>query len=120
MGMSVRNVAFAMYPVTDIHRAVHFYEDDLGLKKEGLESAYWVEFDVDGTTFGIGNFEQVGKPGTAQSLAIEIADLDAYRARLTERGIVSEEPEVLQNCRISSVRDPDGNMVMLHEKKPNR
>jgi predicted enzyme related to lactoylglutathione lyase len=106
-----------MYPVTDVARAVKFYEDDLGLTKHGLEADYWVEFEVDGTTFGVGNFEQVGKPGTAQSLALEIEELDAFRERLSARGIESSEPHDLQNCRISVVRDPDGNQVWLHQRK---
>jgi predicted enzyme related to lactoylglutathione lyase len=115
--MAVRSIAFAMYPVTDVPRAVKFYEEGLGLEKQGLEAEFWVEFDVDGTTFGVGNFEQVGKPGTAQSLALEIEDLDAFRARLSQRGIESTEPHDLKNCRISVVHDPDGNQVWLHQRK---
>src|SRR5665213_2858545 len=72
--MTVGKVAFVMYPVTDMPRAVAFYRDVLGLTKSGLESDFWVEFDVDGVTFGIGNFEQVGEPGSAQSLALEVTD----------------------------------------------
>ncbi|MGA9945497.1 MAG: VOC family protein [Candidatus Cybelea sp.] len=115
--MAVRSIAFTMYPVTDVPRAVKFYEEGLGLEKQGLEAEFWVEFDVDGTTFGVGNFEQVGKPGTAQSLALEIEDLDAFRARLSQRGIESTEPHDLKNCRISVVHDPDGNQVWLHQRK---
>jgi extradiol dioxygenase family protein len=115
--MAVSSIAFTMYPVTDVPRAVKFYEEGLGLKKQGLEADFWVEFDIDGTTFGVGNFEQVGKPGTAQSLALEIEDLDAFRERLSQRGIESSEPHDLQNCRISVVHDPDGNQVWLHQRK---
>jgi predicted enzyme related to lactoylglutathione lyase len=116
--MAVSRIAFTMYPVTDMPRAVAFYRDGLGLKQDGIASDFWVEFDIDGSTFGIGNFEQVGTPGTAQSLALEIADLPAYRAQLTERGVESTEPHELQACFISVVRDPDGNQVWLHQLKP--
>ena len=115
--MPVSHMAFTMYPVTDMPRAVAFYRDALGLKQDGLASDYWVEFDVAGTTFGVGNFEQVGTPGTAQSLALEIAVLDAFRASLAARGVESSKPHDLKNCRISVVRDPDGNQVWLHELK---
>ena len=77
--MSVKHMAFTMYPVSDMPRAVAFYRDALGLKETDVKSAYWAEFDVDGSTFGIGNFEQVGKPGSAQSLALEVDDLPAFR-----------------------------------------
>ena len=106
-----------MYPVSDMQRAARFYQEDLGLKKEGLASDYWIEFDIGGGTFGIGNFEQVGAPGTAQALCLEIEGLDDFRSRLAQRGIESTDPHDLQACRISMVRDPDGNQVWLHERK---
>ncbi|MEO6835499.1 MAG: VOC family protein [Candidatus Tumulicola sp.] len=116
--MTVSGVAFVMYPVSDVPRAVAFYRDVLGLTKAGLESEYWVEFDVAGATFGIGNFEQVGKPGTAQSLALEVSDMTAARAELSKQGSESSEPFETPHCFISVVSDPDGNQIWLHQKKP--
>jgi predicted enzyme related to lactoylglutathione lyase len=115
--MAVKHMAFTMYPVTDMRRAVAFYRDVLGLKETEVKSDYWAEFDVDGQTFGIGNFEQVGKPGSAQSLALEIDDLPAFRTQLAGRGGEATEPHDLQNCWISVVHDPDGNSVWLHQVK---
>lgn len=116
--MTPASIAFVMYPVTDMSRATAFYRDALGLEQEGLASDYWVEFDVAGATFGIGNFEQVGTPGTAQSLAIEVPDMAAARADLAQRGVESTEPFETQICYISMVRDPDGNQIWLHQSKP--
>jgi predicted enzyme related to lactoylglutathione lyase len=118
--MATTHIAFVMYPVTDMPRAVAFYEETLGLKKDGLASDFWVEFDVAGTTFGIGNFEQVGTPGTGQSLALEVKDLDAFVGRLRERGVDVTDPHDLTICRICAVRDPDGNQVWLHERAAGR
>jgi catechol 2,3-dioxygenase-like lactoylglutathione lyase family enzyme len=115
--MGVAGVAFTMYPVTDVARAVAFYRDGLGLTTAGLDQPFWVEFDVAGATFGIGNFDQVGTPGSAQSLALEVDDLKAFRAALAARGIEAGEPHELTNCMISVVRDPDGNQVWLHQVK---
>ncbi len=115
--MATPTIAFTMYPVTDVPRAVAFYQDGLGLTKSGLELEYWVEFEVGGGTFGVGNFEQVGTPGTAQSLALEVADIESARARLAEHGAEATEPHELANCRISVVRDPDGNQIWLHQSK---
>jgi predicted enzyme related to lactoylglutathione lyase len=109
-------VAFTMYPVTDLPRAVAFYRDALGLEPTEVASDFWTEFDVDGATFGIGTFEQVGTPGTAQSLALEV-DMASARARIAEHGYESGEPHELTNCRIAVVRDPDGNQIWLHERK---
>jgi catechol 2,3-dioxygenase-like lactoylglutathione lyase family enzyme len=116
--MASPTIAFTMYPVTDVPRAVAFYRDALGLQQSGHDLAYWVEFDVGGGTFGVGNFEQVGTPGSAQALALEIADLDGLRASLAAHGIEASEPHDLGACRISAVRDPDGNTVWLHQSKP--
>ncbi|HEY0383825.1 MAG TPA: VOC family protein [Candidatus Elarobacter sp.] len=116
--MAATGIAFTMYPVTDLKRAVAFYEEALGLPKSGLDLDYWVEFEVGSGTFGVGNFEQVGTPGTAQSLALEVDDLPAVRARLAKHGVEATEPHDLANCRISVVRDPDGNQVWLHQSKP--
>ncbi len=115
--MAVTGIAFIMYPVTDMARAAVFYQDVLGMQKSGLDLEYWVEFEVAGTTFGIGNFEQVGKAGTAQSLSLEVADMAAFRAALAERNLESSEPFETPICFISGVKDPDGNTVYLHQAK---
>jgi len=115
--MSEHQLAFVMYPVSNMQQSVAFYEGVLGLKKSGLASDFWVEFEVGSSTFGIGNFEQVGVPGSAQSLALEVADLDALRQDLAEKSIETSEPHDFPGCRISVVRDPDGNQVWLHQAK---
>lgn len=115
--MTVKRMAFVMYPVTDLARATAFYEQTLGLKKDGLDNPVWVKFDVAGTTFGIGNFEQVGTPGTAASLALEVDDIQAMRADLAGKGVQASEPHELPNCWLSALSDPDGNKVWLHQLK---
>jgi predicted enzyme related to lactoylglutathione lyase len=115
--MSVTGIAFTMYPVTDLARAVAFYHGVLGLPKAGIDSDFWIEFEAGGATFGIGNFEQAGVPGSAQSLALEVSDLAAFRAALVERGVESTEPFETPICWISTTADPDGNRVYLHESK---
>jgi predicted enzyme related to lactoylglutathione lyase len=115
--MAISNIAFTMYPVTDMPRALAFYQDGLGLSKTDFANDFWTEFDVDGATFGIGNFEQVGTPGSAQSLALEVDDLPTYRSALAGRGVEASEPHELTNCLISVVRDPDGNQIWLHQRK---
>jgi predicted enzyme related to lactoylglutathione lyase len=115
--MSVTGIAFTMYPVSDLPRAVAFYNGVLGLPKAGIDSDFWVEFEAGGATFGIGNFEQAGTPGSAQSLALEVADLAGFRRTLGERGVESSEPFETPICWISTTTDPDGNRVYLHQAK---
>lgn len=115
--MAIKSVAFTMYPVTDMERSLAFYRDALGLPAGDVAMAYWTEFDVGGNTFGIGTFEQVGKPGTAASLTLEVDDLDALREKLTGLGFAVDAPHELETCRITGVNDPDGNRVWLHQNK---
>ena len=115
--MTVSSVAFTMYPVSDLARAVGFYTDVVGLTKLPLEAAYWAEFDVGGSTFGIGSFEQAGTPGTAASLVLEVPDMMAARSELHGRNVETTEPFETPVCFISSLRDPDGNHVWLHQAK---
>jgi predicted enzyme related to lactoylglutathione lyase len=110
-------VAFIAYPVSDISRSVEFYTDVMELPKSGVANENWVEFDVDGVTFGVGNFPQLGTPGSAQSLALEIGDIVAFRATLAEHGVTSTEPFETPICTISVANDPDGNRVILHQAK---
>ncbi len=115
--MTTKHIAFVMYPVADLQRAVAFYRDVLGFEKNGLDGDSWVEFDIGGVTFGLGNFEQVGKPGTAQSLAVEVDDMAAARTELARRGAESTDPFETPFCFISILHDPDGNSIVLHQAK---
>jgi predicted enzyme related to lactoylglutathione lyase len=116
--MAVNGIAFTMYPVSDMPKAVTFYRDVLGLTPGGLASDFWTEFEVGGGTFGVGTFEQVGKAGTAQSLALEVSDMAAFRKKLAEAGVESSEPHETPVCFISRFSDPDGNSLCLHQSKP--
>jgi predicted enzyme related to lactoylglutathione lyase len=113
----MNEVAFIAYPVSDMSRAVAFYGDILGLAKGELASDFWVEFQVGSTTLGLGNFPEIGVPGTAQSLALQVQDLDGLRARLAGLQISTIEPIEFPSCRISRVCDPDGNQILFHESK---
>jgi predicted enzyme related to lactoylglutathione lyase len=117
MATASSSIAFIAYPVSDLARAVAFYTDVVKLPKSGLENENWVEFDVAGMTFGLGNFPQIGKPGSAGSLALEIDDLPAFRARLKQHGVDSTEPFETPICFISMAKDPDGNTIILHAAK---
>lgn len=115
--MAIQEIAFIMYPVRDMQASLAFYRDTIGLEPSGLASDAWTEFDIAGTTFGIGAFAQVGTPGSAGALALEIDDLPAMRARLLAQGIEVSEPFETPICWISQLHDPDGNTVTLHQRK---
>lgn len=110
------SVAFLMYPVSDVPKSVEFYRDVVGLTQHGMKQPWWVEFDVNGTAFGIGNVPDNGVPGTAQSLVLEVENIDRFVERVREAGVAVSDPSITPyGCRIASFKDPDGNTVWLHQ-----
>jgi catechol 2,3-dioxygenase-like lactoylglutathione lyase family enzyme len=120
--MGIVGAAFTMYPVTDVQRSATFYRDTLGLRPGDWNESWWVEFGISGSTFGVGNVPDNGRPGTAQSLVLEVQDLAAFCSLLATRGVTATLPvETPYGCSIARLEDPDGNIVWLHEKQsPSR
>lgn len=84
----VKEMAFVAYSVRDVPRAVELYRDVMGFKPAERFGDHWVEFDVGGTTFGIGNGEPLGiPPGSSFAATFEVDDLAAERSRLKGLGI---------------------------------
>lgn len=114
----VKEMAFVAYSVRDVPRARTFYGDVLGLTIGESYGDRWVEFDVGGLAFGIGDGSPIGiEPGSGSSAAFEVDDLTAMRERLQQHGVavgdVSESPV----CFSCFVTDPDGNRFALHQRK---
>jgi predicted enzyme related to lactoylglutathione lyase len=113
-------ISFTGTPVTDMKRARDFYENVLGLKP-AMESAggLWVEYEVGGSTLGIGCYGEAWKPSPdGTCVAFEADDLDAEVTRLKALG-VKFSMDVMDTpvCRFAIICDPDGNKVMLHKRK---
>jgi predicted enzyme related to lactoylglutathione lyase len=114
----ITEIAFVVYPVTDVPRARRFYEEVLGLKLENNWENKWVEYDIKGGTFAITSWLEENKPGVqGGQVAFEVDDLDAFVGRLKARG-VSLTREILPTpvCRMAVVSDPDGNRVVIHQR----
>jgi predicted enzyme related to lactoylglutathione lyase len=119
MSIQVKEVAFVFHPVTDVARARRFYEEFLGLKAsvqvEIGPGQWWVEFDIAGVALAISN----AVPGApAASLTLEVADLDAALAAARAAGVtIAFDVMEFPPCRLSAVKDPDGNQIGLHQRK---
>ena len=126
--MKITEIAFTGYSVTDMKRAKGFYEGVLGLKKsrgfsqqEGEEQ--WVEYDIGSGCLALINSAGQDWPphpaGTAA--AFEVDDFEGYIGRLRDSGIkVVWETQETPICRMAVVADPDGNWVVIHQRKPSR
>jgi predicted enzyme related to lactoylglutathione lyase len=124
--MQVVDIAFTGYSVSDMKRARAFYEGLLGLKRtrgfgqlDGEER--WVEYDLGSACLALiaGGGEDWPPGSTGVASALEVDDFPAFVARLREAGVKFVfEPYESPVCWMVVANDPDGNRVVLHQRKP--
>ena len=113
----VKEIAFIAYSVRDVPASLAFYRDVIGLKPEKITD-YWVEFDIGGVTFGIGNGEPLGiMPGSSFSVTFEVDDIVAEHARLVSHGVTIEDVRETPVCFMAFATDPEGNKFGIHQRK---
>ncbi len=120
--MKVGEIAFVVYPVTDLKRAREFYENVLGLTVStvfGKEQVGWVEYDIGEGTLAISNFDKEWKPCCGGCTAgLEVDDLDAAIEEVKASGVGEVNgPHESPVCHLAFISDPDGNTIILHKRK---
>jgi predicted enzyme related to lactoylglutathione lyase len=114
----IKEMGFVAYSVRDVPRAKAFYRDIIGLTPSDVFGDHWAEFDVGGTTFGIGNGEPLGiVPGSSFSATFEVDDVNAERDRLIGLGVPITEIMDSPVCQSAFVTDPEGNRFGIHQRK---
>ncbi len=121
MSISVKELAFFIHAASNIPEARKFYEGWLGLKPgfqiEFAPGMWWIEYDVAGVALAISNSSPETWP-RASSVALEVADLDGAFANARAAGIpVTTAIMEFKPCRMFKVKDPDGNEIILHQRK---
>jgi catechol 2,3-dioxygenase-like lactoylglutathione lyase family enzyme len=118
--MEITGVDFITVPTRDFDKASEFYGDVLGLER----SKRWGqmpagEFETGNLTialmqsdaFGI-EFEPHGHP-----IALHVPDVAAARAELEGKGVAFAADTIDSGvCHMAHFRDPDGNVLMLHNR----
>ena len=111
-------------PVADVDRAIAFYADKLGFKKDfdvhPSEGVRVVQFTPEGSGcslgFGTGLDAYGGEPGSVRGVHLAVEDIAAARAELVGRGVdVSEIHDFGGGVRGAEFADPDGNSFELQE-----
>ena len=119
--IKVTEASFVGYPSTDLALSRAFYEGVLRLKVTQEPGVVpWMELEAGNVTIGIGNYGEGWKPSKdGAMIALEVEDFDAAVAELKAKNIpVTFEPKETPVCHFAIVRDPDGNAVMIHHRKP--
>jgi predicted enzyme related to lactoylglutathione lyase len=119
--INITAVAFSNFTVAELPRARAFYENVLGLKPTTVlefgEGKGWIEYELPGGTLAITNMWPASGSGSA-GVALEVADVDAAFTHAKQNGVrIAYEPFDSPVCRGVGLADPDGNSVMLHQRK---
>lgn len=114
----ITEIAYTVYPVTDVARARAFYEGSLGLTLAADFGGKWLEYELGPGVFALTTMMGEGRRGTlSPSVAFEVADFEAAIARLRAAGVEFKmEPFPTPVCRMAIVADPDGNELIIHKR----
>ncbi len=113
----VTGLDFVGIPTQDPDRALQFYTETLGLKKdEKAKYDVW----VGKTCLGIWEPEKTGMPFSPQKnahISLHVNDIAKTRAELEEKGVkFSGDTFDTGVCHMAFFTDPDGNDLMLHNR----
>lgn len=120
--ITVTDIAFTGYPVTDMPRARAFYEKLLNLKPSTAfeqDGKSWIEYDVGPNTLAITNMSPDWEPSSqGPAITLEVADFNTAVEAVRNAGVKFRvEPSESPVCHLAVVLDPDGNLVALHKRK---
>jgi catechol 2,3-dioxygenase-like lactoylglutathione lyase family enzyme len=102
-------------PVSDVDRAKAFYADGLGFVVDHdhvvSDDVRFVQLTPPGSacSIAIGTGLTTMAPGSLDNMQCVVADADAVRAYLVERGVEASEVDEQPWGRFVHVADPDGN-----------
>lgn len=115
----LKEIAFVLYPVTDMPKARAFYSQTLGLKETANWQDQWIEYDIGPGTLAITAAMPGVQPGTGGPLAaFEVTDFDAVARFLEKQNVPWTSPPFdTPVCRGGMIKDPDGNTIMIHQRK---
>jgi len=118
--IGAERVDFVAVPTRDKERAVKFYGETLGLKRNPLTPDSWDEFEVGNVTLAVVAPESIGvefAPLPFGAIAIRVPDVAEARAKLEEAGVeFTGETFDSGVCHGAMFKDPDGNGLMLHRR----
>ncbi len=105
------------YYVSDLERAVGFYQNVLGLKLESTDQV--ARFDVDGVRLELvptRHARRYGASGNAR-VCLRVDNMNAERNDLMRLGVMTSEPVDEGPGLLAYVHDLDGNEICLWQYK---
>ena len=102
-------------PVSDVDRAKSFYTEQAGFNADHdhrvSDEIRFVQLTPPGSacSIAIGSGMSDAAPGSVKSMQLVVADIEAARAELVERGVEVSEVQVFPWGSFVFFQDPDGN-----------
>ena len=117
--MRVEQVDFVSVPTRDMSRALAFYRDVLGLPESEFSEG---ELETPNVTLSFWAPESDGEPFQASTagIALRVADVEAAVEEVRAAGgeVIGIEDSGV--CHMGFVKDPDGNVLILHRRYASR
>ncbi len=118
--IGVERTDFVGVLVTDLDRALRFYGETLGLRRNEKANPDWPEFETGNVTLSLVRPEQIGREEFTQNtmpIALRVPDVAEARARLEAEGVgFKTETMDSEVCHMAVFSDPDGNALVLHRR----
>jgi predicted enzyme related to lactoylglutathione lyase len=116
--MKVRGTDFVVYLVSDLARAASFYRDTLGLSQQVYsEEGEWAEFNCGNVTLALKGGEKLPEVVTGGRIALAVDDIHIAHEEMKKHGVrIVSEPRDYSVCWAMEIHDPDGNLVILHQR----
>lgn len=117
--MNIKGADFVAYLVSDLARACAFYGDVLGLPQEACrEDWQWAEFDCGNITLTLYGGETLPEFIPGGRIALAVDDVQAAYEELKAQGVrILKPPYELTCCWHLDILDPDGNRIVIHQRK---
>jgi catechol 2,3-dioxygenase-like lactoylglutathione lyase family enzyme len=118
--INVERTDFIGIPVTDRERAVRFYGETLGLRRNPLASDDWPEFETGNVTILLNTPEQTGVSFSPSNtaIALRVPDVAEAMKQLKAAGVQFQFEEAYDSgvCHMAFFKDPDDNSLILHHR----
>lgn len=118
LAKTVTGIDISGYLVRDPQAAIAFYRDKLGIEPTDVDDdGRGAEFTLtDGTTFGVWNMPDNSTGGFVMFAVSDLQDaVKTYRSRGVSVSDITETPV----CYMAFAQDPEGNGIILHQRKFN-
>lgn len=116
----IKEIAFNGYPCANVKSTREWYQSMLGVhfgapyEQDGAELSS--EANVGNGYFSLVSHEWIGRPpGSASGVAFEVDHIEEMASQLRVKGVAVEGIYETPVCKMTSLEDPEGNKVTLHQ-----